>query len=334
MPRPLTLAFAGDVMLGRLVAESLAGARYARPWGDVPAALRDADLFLVNLECALTARTTRWTDGAEKAFYFRAPPDAVAALTAGRVDCAVLANNHIGDFGPAGLEDTIAELDRAGIAHAGAGADRLAARTPALLSAAGTRVAVVAWADYPAEWAAGPQAPGINYTPVSLAPEHFDEVRLALALAREQADIVVFSIHWGPNMRARPTREFQRFAHAVVDAGADVFWGHSAHVVQGIEWRNGRVILYDTGDLVDDYAVDAHLRNDLSAVFLVRVAPGAALDVDVIPARIADCQACLATGADRDWFLRRFGERCRELGTELVTERTRVRLAAPARSAS
>jgi len=326
---PLTLALAGDVMLGRLVDESLARGRdYARPWGDVLPTLRGADLFFVNLECALTHRTERWSDGGYKPFYFRADPAAVRTLELGGVDFASVANNHIGDFGSEGLRDTLAVLDRAGIAHAGAGIDRLSAREPALLTRAAARVAVVACADYPAEWAAAATAPGINYTPVSLAPRYFDELKVTLAVAREQADLVVFSIHWGPNMRERPSREFQAFAHAVIDAGADIFWGHSAHLVHGIEFRRGHPILYDTGDLVDDYAVDPQLRNDLAAVFLLSVTPPTVQEIEVVPVRIDDLQVNLARGRDRDWFLERFNAHCAELGAAVVTEPGRVHVAA------
>lgn len=329
MSRSLRVGFGGDVMLGRLVNESLARGDYARPWGDTLASLRALDLFCVNLECALTARTERWPDGGYKPFYFRADPAVVRTLSLGRVDFASLANNHIGDFGPEGVRDTVAALDRAGIAHAGAGIDRLSAREPALLTAAGTRVAVVAFADYPAEWAATATAPGINYTPVSLAHEHFDEVRVALAVARERADAVVFSIHWGPNMSEQPTPAFRDFAHAIIDAGADIFWGHSAHVPQGVELRHGRLILYDTGDFVDDYAVDAHLRNDLSALFAVDLAPTGVESVEVVPVRIADLQVRHAHGRDREWFVERFGARCAELGTKVTAEPGKLRVVLP-----
>lgn len=329
MSRPLKLGFAGDVMLGRLVNESLAAGNYARPWGDMLPAIRAVDLFFINLECALTSRRERWPDGGHKPFYFRADPAAVRTLMLGRVDFASLANNHIGDFGPEGLRDTIAILDGAGIAHAGAGIDRLSAREPALLSAAATRVAVVAFADYPAEWAAAAGAPGISYTPVSLAHEHFDELRVTVAVAREQADLVVFSIHWGPNMREQPTPLFREFAHAVIDAGADIFWGHSAHVPQGVELRNGRLILYDTGDFVDDYAVDERLRNDLSALFVVEATPAGVEGVEVVPVQIADMQARLAQGRDREWFVERFGARCAELGTKVTAEPGKLRVGLP-----
>ncbi|HYL22742.1 MAG TPA: CapA family protein [Gemmatimonadales bacterium] len=334
MASPVRLALAGDVMLGRSVNASLAGGDYARPWGDLLPTLETADLFLINLECALTARTERWRNGRYKPFYFRADPQAVETLRRGGVAFASVANNHTGDFGARGLQETLATLDGAGIAHAGAGLDRWSAREPALLTAAGTRVAVVAFADHPAEWAAAASAPGINYTPVSVAHRHFDQVRVALAMAREQAEVVVFSIHWGPNMRAAPSPKFRDFAHAVIEAGADIFWGHSAHVVQGAEVVRGRLILYDTGDLVDDYAVDEYLRNDLSALFLVELRPPVIESVEVVPVRIDDLRTHLSHGSDRARFVEDFSARCAELGSTVTAEPGPVRVSLPAAPAA
>lgn len=315
--RPITVALAGDVMLGRGVNEVIPSRGYAYPWGDVLSLLQRADLLLINLECALTAETRRWHDG-YKAFYFRAEPDVVETLRVGGVDFASLANNHAGDFGTSGFLETVAVLDRAGIAHAGAGADLISARAPARLAANDLRIAVVAFADYPEAWAASRETPGINYIPVSTEHETLRVVEHALAEARAGADLVIFSIHWGPNMRSHPTAAFQRFARWVVDSGADLFWGHSAHVVQGIEIWNGRPILYDTGDFVDDYAVDPELRNDLSALFLLRVDPPRVVGLDLEPVAIGDRCVTLARGRNRDWFAARITELCAEMGTQVV----------------
>jgi poly-gamma-glutamate synthesis protein (capsule biosynthesis protein) len=312
---PLTVALAGDVMLGRLVNEAIAHRGFAFPWGDILPIIDSADLFLINLECAITAETTRWYDGSYKPFHFRADPDRVATLLAGGVDFAALANNHAGDFGMTGLLETIDVLDRAGIAHAGSGISLDAARAPACLHARGQRIGVLSYADYPEVWSATPAKPGINFTPVSLAQDTFDPIRSELSRLRQESDLVIFSIHWGPNMRSRPTNEFRAFAHAIVDAGADIFWGHSAHVVQGVEFHNGRIVLYDTGDFVDDYAVDPELQNDLSGLFLVRSTAPDLLTLEVVPVRIDDMKVSLAAQADRTQFLRRFTTLCAELDT-------------------
>jgi poly-gamma-glutamate capsule biosynthesis protein CapA/YwtB (metallophosphatase superfamily) len=316
----VSVARAGDVMLGRGVQRAIGERGFAYPWGDLLPEIMAADGFLINLECALTDHHRRWRDrdGALKAFYFRAPPRVVKTLRLAGVDLAVLANNHAADYGMTGLLDTVRHLDEAGIAHAGAGADLAAARALGVVTAGQWRLAVVAFADYPEAWAATPAAPGINYTPVTLAENDFTVIEQALAEARRQAGLVIFSIHWGPNMRTRPTQQFREFARRVVEAGADLFWGHSAHVVQGVELWQGKPILYDTGDFVDDYAVHGELRNDLSALFLMRARAAAIERIDLVPATIGRCQVNRAHGAERAWFAERFTTLCAELGTEVL----------------
>ncbi len=312
----LTLALTGDVMLGRRVGERIlqAGASYV--WGDTLRYLSAADLRLVNLECVLTTRDERWRNGVYKAFYFRAPPQAGHALTSAAVDFAALANNHIGDYGMRAMLETLHLLDISHIAHAGAGSRLSEANAAARLRAKGFNVAVLAYADYPIGWAASSSQPGINYVEISCDPRVLRPIAQAIERARSGADLLVVSVHWGPNMRRRPPASFQSFARALIEAGADVFWGHSAHVVQGVElWRNG-VILYDTGDFIDDYAVDSALRNDLSALFYVRYAQRG-IHVQVLPVVIRDLRVRVAQGSDRSQFIRSFTELCGELGTSL-----------------
>lgn len=329
-----TIALTGDVMLGRLVANVIDQKGYAYVWGDVLPRLRAADARLINLECALTQETQEAPNGAWKEFHFRAGPSAVETLRAAGIDFSSLANNHAGDFGSRGLLETIGALDGAGIRHAGAGATCEDAARPALLTTHGWRVAVLAFADYPREWAATADRPGINYARISTEPERFAPVRASIAAARAQADFLVCSLHWGPNMRERPTPAFRGYARAVIEAGADVFWGHSAHVVQGVEIWHGKPILYDTGDFVDDYAVDPWLRNDLSALFVLEVLPPDVLRLELLPVAIDEMHVSCAKGDERAWFIDRFTQRCAEMGTqtELVNERIAVRIPREVRS--
>ena len=179
------------------------------------------------------------------------------------------------------------------------------------------RIGVLAYADYPVEWAASETSPGINYTPISVAGEDFAPIERALDATRQHADLVIFSIHWGPNMRERPTAKYRDFARRVIDAGADLFWGHSAHIVQGVELWHDKPILFDTGDFVDDYADDPDLRNDLSALFVVTARPPAIERIDLIPVLISGCQVNRAQGKDREWFCQRFTTLSAELGTNV-----------------
>lgn len=324
-PTTATVSLAGDVMIGRLVDEAIVERGPEYVWGDMLPLLRASGPLMVNLECALTDRRTGWPDGGLKPFHFRSSPRNAAALRAAGVGLVSIANNHIFDFGPDGLLDTLRALDAVGIAHVGAGRDAAEAERPAVVASGGTRIAVIGAADYPEEWAAGPGRPGMNFLRVSSEPESVAALQAQIAAARRLGDIVVFSIHWGPNMRTVPPAEFRQYARTAIDAGASVFWGHSAHVVQGIEFLEGGVVLYDTGDLVDDYAVDPILRNDLSALFRVTVGDGVPARVVVVPVLISGMQVNHAPPPELRHFTSLLRRRCHEMGTGIEpTGRGRV----------
>jgi len=314
----ITMALMGDVMLGRGVNEALRTMAPTDPWADVLPLLAGADLRIVNLECALTDHLQPWTR-TPKVFHFRADPSAVSVLQAARIGACSLANNHTLDFEEQGLLDTVRILDEAGIMHAGAGADADAAARPAILRCGGESVALLAYTDNEPAWAAGAQRPGTNYLPVSLAPEVLRRVEQEIAGARTAgAETVVFSNHWGPNMVQRPSALFREFAHAVIERGADLYYGHSAHLFQGVELHQGKPILYDTGDFLDDYAVDPCLRNDWSFLFLASLDRGAFRRLEMHPVVLPYARVCRAAGPDSEAILTRMGTLCAEMGTRTV----------------
>jgi poly-gamma-glutamate synthesis protein (capsule biosynthesis protein) len=247
-------------------------------------------------------------------FHFRAPPAAAEALAGLGVDCVTLANNHALDFGPEALLDTFAHLDAAGIGWVGAGPDLDRARAPAVLEADGFRLGVIAAADHPAADAADSGRPGIAYA---------DLRRQALpdwlpgAIRDVDADAVVVTPHWGPNMVAEPVKHVRAAAPRLLEAGATLVAGHSAHVFHGL----GQRILYDLGDFVDDYAIDPRLRNELGLLILVEL-DGDRLEA--IPLRLEYAHTRLADGGDLAWVLRRFRDACRPFGTEVDEEAGRL----------
>src|SRR3712207_830684 len=307
----ITLALTGDVMLGRGVNETLPDVRPEEPWGDVLQLLDSADLRIINLECAITEHKRPWSR-TPKVFHFRADPLAIEVLRAAGVDACSLANNHTLDFEERGLLDSLAHLEAAGIRYAGAGRNLEEAARPALVKKG---VALVAFTDNERPFAAGPDKPGTNYLPVSVEPGVLRRVEEAVGSAREAgANTVVFSNHWGPNMVERPREIFRRFARAVVDRGADVYYGHSAHVFQGVEIYRGKPILYDTGDFIDDYAVDPHLRNDRSFLFRVSVEGGDLRRLELFPVSLPYSRVELARGAERGAILDRMVGLSAEMG--------------------
>jgi poly-gamma-glutamate capsule biosynthesis protein CapA/YwtB (metallophosphatase superfamily) len=304
----LKLALAGDTMLGRGVAERLDRDPHHELFApEVVDAVREADLFVLNLECCISARGEP-TPG--RAFNFRAPPWAAQALARLGVDCVTLANNHVLDFGPDALLDTLSHLDAEGIRAVGAGTDAERAWAPVILEANGFRLAVVAFADHPAEYAAAGDRPGIAHADLRDGlPDWLGSV--------PTAEAVLVTPHWGPNMTTEPPPHVRRAAPALLEAGATLVAGHSAHVFHGVAPR----VLFDLGDFIDDYRVDRTLRNDLGLLFLVDLAGDR---LEAIPLKLAFAHTRAATDDDARWIARRFGEACAALGTEVREENGRL----------
>ena len=309
MSRRVTLGLAGDTMLGRGVAEVLERDRPARLFAsEVVEAAHEADLFVLNLECCISERGSPWPDP-RKPFFFRAPPVAVEALQVLGVDCVTLANNHALDFGAEALLDTFELLDAAGIAWVGAGPDIGRARAPAVLDGGGVRLAVVGLTDHPAAYAAAAGRPGVAYADFGRGVEEWvgESVRSAAA------DAVLVTPHWGPNMSAEPLPRVRRAARELLDAGATLVAGHSAHVFHGVADH----VLYDLGDFIDDYVVDRQLRNDLGLLFVVTFDGAEPVELEAVPLALDFCFTRLADAREAAWITRRFRRACAGLGTEV-----------------
>jgi poly-gamma-glutamate capsule biosynthesis protein CapA/YwtB (metallophosphatase superfamily) len=311
------LALAGDTMLGRRVGDALAERspeKLVAP--DVVAVAHEADLFVLNLECCISSRGDPWPDP-RKPFFFRAPPRATKLLAYLGVDCVTLANNHALDFGETALLDTFGHLADAGIAWAGAGDDVDDARAPAVVEAAGLRLAVVAATDHPPEYAAGPARPGVSYAELrdGVVPEWLRD-----AVTSAEADAVLATVHWGPNMVDAPLSYVRAAAASLREAGASLVAGHSAHVFHGA----GDRILYDLGDFLDDYATDPVLRNDLGLLFLVTFDGARPARLEAVPLRLEYCHTRLAKRDETAWIESRFRAASAALGTEVSAERGRL----------
>jgi Bacterial capsule synthesis protein PGA_cap len=321
----MRIALAGDTMLGRMVGERLA-TEPSEPLvsAAVAAVCREADLFVLNLECCISDRGDPWPDP-DKAFFFRAPPRAVETLVDLVVGCVTLANNHALDFGAEALLDSLGHLDRAGIRHVGAGRDEVAARAPTVLDVGGVRLGIVGASDHPPDFAAGRGSPGIAFADLRAdAPAWLVDLVHGLA---DEVDVVLVTPHWGPNMATAPTRTARRAAAALLEAGASLIAGHSAHVFHGVAGP----VLFDLGDFLDDYAVNPVLRNDLGLLWLVEVDADGPVYLEVLPLKLGYCFTDLADGDDARWIRERFRRACAAMGTDVedAADRQVVRLRRP-----
>jgi Bacterial capsule synthesis protein PGA_cap len=308
----ITVALAGDTMLGRGVAETLRsspGAPLVAP--ELLELCRSADLFVCNLECCVSERGSPWP-APGKPFHFRAPPVAAERLAELGADLVTLANNHALDFGPVALGDTLEHLDAAGVATVGAGPDVQAARRPAPLRAGGLVLGVVSVTDHPRDFAAGAERPGVAFAPLrgGVPAWLLDTVRELAA----RVDAVLVAPHWGPNMTSAPLGYVRAAAAQLAAAGATLVAGHSAHVFHGVAGG----VLFDLGDFLDDYAVDPVLRNDLGLLFLVSLDERGPRRLEAVPLELGYCQTRLAGPEAAAWIGRRFRAACAAMGTEVT----------------
>lgn len=185
-----------------------------------------------------------------------------------------LANNHILDYQCKGLEDTLHKLDELGILYAGAGFNLKQCQKPAVYTLKdGRKIYMYSAADHYHYWAANQPFKDIKKNEgiwwINVDDEDWGEALDIVSQKRaeiDKDDLILFSIHWGPNWEPVPCKEIQQFARELIRAGVDIIHGHSAHHVQHMEFIDNGVCFYGMGDFIDDYAVDFDFRSDLAFI--------------------------------------------------------------------
>lgn len=305
------------------------GLDYAYPWGDALPMLEQMQPHarVVNLE---TAVTTSKQAQRHKGIHYRMHPGNMGCLTAAGLDCCVLANNHVLDWGLAGLAQTLSALHEAGVRTAGAGSDAKEAAAPAIIRLdKDRRILVFALAastsGVPRDWAAHATRGGVNFLE-RISAEAARQVAIETVKQRQPGDILVVSVHWGGNWGFEIDPEHRAFAHTLVDeGGADIVHGHSSHHVQGIEVRAGKLILYGCGDFLNDYeGIRGHreFRPDLCLMYFpdVDAATGRLLSLQMVPMRIRRLRLERAPSEGVTWLRDTLEREGRALGTQVTAD--------------
>ena len=279
-------------------------------WGNALEELQraKADVRIINLETSITTSEDFWP---AKEVLYRMHQENVSCLTAARIDCCCLANNHVVDWGYRGLEETLETLDRAGLAHAGAGRCAAAAASPVVLDVAGKgRVLIFALGSptsgIPMEWGATEDRSGVNLLE-DLSEGTARRVADQMRQIKRPGDIAIASSHWGENWGYYIPREQIDFAHRLIELGIDIVHGHSSHHVKAIEIYKGRPIFYGCGDFLTDYeGIGGYemFRSDLVLMYLAQVEPqkGQLVQVRLVPMQSRRFRLCRASQADAKWL--------------------------------
>ncbi len=281
-------------------------------WGDALGVFerQRPDLRVINLETAIT----RSEAFEPKGINYRMSPDNLPCLTAAAIDVCTLANNHVLDWGRAGLMDTLDLLRRAGIETAGAGTTISDARAPAIIRLGNHgRVLVFAAAlansGVPPRWAASVRGSGVWWFE-DLSSASIDSVKEQVRAFKQAGDIAILSLHWGGNWGYEIDKREIDFAHGLVDrAGIDIVHGHSSHHPKAIEIYKRRPIFYGCGDLLNDYeGIRGHreFRGDLSLMYFVTMdhERSQLTDLVLVPMQIKHFRLNHAPEADAAWLHR------------------------------
>ncbi len=233
----ITLLAVGDIMPARGVARAME--RHEPDWlfSRVADDIRNADIAFANLEAPIVEGPPV-PDGD---LLLRADPGFEDRLADAGFDVVSVANNHFADFGTRGTEATIDALGKAGVDAVGVTPSR-----PVVVERGGITVAFLAYVD--------PTLLRDKERAVAPGPVLMDAKTLPddIAAAQALAHVVIVSMHAGDEFAPGPNAAQTGFAHAAIDAGADIVIGHHAHVVQPIESYRGRKIIYGLGNFVFD----------------------------------------------------------------------------------
>jgi poly-gamma-glutamate synthesis protein (capsule biosynthesis protein) len=278
---------------------------------------------IINLETSIT----RSDDYLPKGINYRASPENAKCLSAAAIDCCVLANNHILDWGRAGLSETLTTLADLRIKSTGVGRNLDEAASPAVLDIPRKgRVLVFSLASptsgIPRDWAATDDAAGVNVLS-DLSRSSAADIAKGIMRLRKAGDVVVVSIHWGSNWGYDVPSAQREFAHALIDeGGVAIVHGHSSHHAKGIEVYRHRLILYGCGDFLNDYeGIQGHedYRGDLALMYFADVdtASSDLVSLEIVPLQVRRFQLTRASPRDVVWLQRLLDGESRRFATQV-----------------
>ena len=304
---------------------------FSYPWGDALDELERVmpDVRIINLETAVTVSNHYWK---RKSINYRMHPENILCIKAAKIDCCAIANNHVLDWGYAGLEDTLASLEHVNVKGAGAGRNITEAEAPAVMGVNSKgRVLLFAYASptagVPRDWAATNSRSGVNFL-ADLSQKTVRRITAQVQKVKRQGDIVVASIHWGGNWGYDIPDEQRNFSHWLIDeAGVDVIHGHSSHHPKGIEVYDGSPIVYGCGDFLNDYeGISGHeeYRDDLVLMYLVTMQrwSGKLVRFEMVPFQIKRFRLNHVSREDARWLRRTMNRECARFGGHVALSET------------
>ena len=316
--RAWTMGVGGDTDLCRRdERDTLKANDFTYAFGDMVDRMQKLDLFFCNLECQIADVGRKMDKAQDRPFHFRANPVMVRALVESGVDVVTIANNHGMDYGSDALLQTIDLCRTNGIEIVGGGRNATEAAAAGFVEARGLCVGFVGFQSTLTMMNAGPDTAGVNAVRYQQSDHFLAAAEAALTKARKKADVVVFTVHWGPNYRREPTKKQRRIARQILDMGYDVFIAHSAHQFLGVEIHNGKPIIHDAGNFVVDFYPKENNWGDRNLMFVINFRGTKVQSIEAVPIYRTGSVTNFATGQRARAICERFSNMCAVLGTEV-----------------
>jgi poly-gamma-glutamate capsule biosynthesis protein CapA/YwtB (metallophosphatase superfamily) len=304
----IVIGLAGGVVLGRSIEESSRRNGYEYPLLGIISTLKANTFNLINLESAIT----KSQKPIAKRSVIKSEPEGIQTLLSGNIGVVNLANNHVLDFAEYGMFETIKVLTDNGISAVGAGGNIFEARKMEIVEKNGIKIGIIGCTDSEPTWQASENLPGTNYVEI----DNSEDIENHIRMAKKLVDVLIVSFHWGSyKLIHRLPEKAINFVRRLAYSGADIFHGHGTHAFHGIESIDGKLILYDTGDLISDSKINLQLRNDQSFIYNVKITKKGITNLELIPIVRSNLSATKASEEEGKMIL----EKIKFLSAEFAT---------------
>jgi len=313
------LVAGGDTVLARWEHDMASRNGYDWPLAGVKDVLSAADAAFCNLECCVSLKGTPADKGERCPFYYRARPEMLRCLTQAGIDMVTAANNHGGDYGPESVADTARWCERAGLTCVGIGNNSASAEEPRLVRIGPVRVGFAGMDTTTPCFRAEESRPGTSYAAEEENLKSFTEkVKRLGRWADGRCDLLVLTIHWGNNWAREPQPVHREMARIALEHGVDLILGHSAHRLQGIEVVDGKVVVYDMGNLLFDCELKPEGRG--CALFRLHLWANGVHKIEILPTQVSNGYTVLARYEEAQKTLSEMRDLCSALGTDLSVD--------------
>ncbi len=307
-PPSLTIALTGDILLASKVFDQIQKNGVNYPWEKVKDTLTAADFAAGNLECAIA---TSGSPQKGKAFTFRADPIVLEGVKWAGMDALTLANNHILDFNRTALAETLSYLEKYDLKYTGAGWNKKDASRPIIFEKDGLKAGILAYSRVipTTEWLAAEDRSGVVscYNP--------DEFLANVQSLKKKVDVLITSVHWGEELADYPLSYQRKLAHDLIDAGADVVFGHHPHTLQGMETYKNGLIIYSAGNFIFTTSITDKCQTGMVA--LITFDQNGWQQCEVIPTKINAAQTSVLAGKEKTQVIDRLNLLSQPFGLKL-----------------